>query len=232
MADAADLQVELFQQESSLKYAKIMTAYPMLAGNGVSPPLGDGGEPATVPVGPHAVLYAPPDGQGTSGSWQFIEPSATSLRFLADDIKETIKELRELGRQPLTAQSGNLTVVTTAFAAQKGNAAIQAWALNLKNALENALKFTALWLRTPDFEPKVMIDTDFDLGIGDDDTFTHVLALRSGEEPMISREQVIHEAKRRGILTPDYDGEEDLETLLAELGADQESDELPEQVEA
>lgn len=99
-----------------------------------------------VPVGPKSVLFAPPAGDGTHGEWDFIEPSAASLTFLAKDVEATEKQLRELGRQPLTAQTGNLTVVTTDFAAQKGNSAIQAWCLNLKDALEEALRLTCLWL--------------------------------------------------------------------------------------
>jgi len=216
MQDAAYLQVEHFQQESALKHAKALTAFPMLAGNGVSPPVGDNGKPVPVAVGPASVLFAPanPNG-GSAGSWTFVEPSATSLRFLADDIKETAQSLRELGRQPLTAQSGNLTVVTTAFAAQKGNAAIQAWALNLKDALEQAFVITAKWLKL-EFEPEVKINTDFDLGMGDDDTFAHVLAMGAGDYPLISREATIAEAKRRNILSPEYDGDKDLSVILKE----------------
>lgn len=222
MQDAAFLQVEHFQQESGLKHAKALTAFPMLAGNGVSPPLGDNGNPVSIAVGPGSVLFAPRDPNGgTAGSWSFVEPSATSLRFLADDIKETGQALRELGRQPLTAQSGNLTVVTTAFAAQKGNAAIQAWALNLKDALENALRITGLWLKES-FEAEVLIDTDFDLGMGDDDTFEHVLKMSEGDFPIISREATISEAKRRNILSPEYDGEEDFAVINREQDGDDE----------
>lgn len=211
MEDAADLQIELFQEESALKHIKALTAFPMLAANGVTPPTGEDGQPETVRVSPHTVLYAPPEGvSGNAGHWKFIEPSAQSLKFLADDIKDTIKELRELGRQPLTAQSGNLTVVTTAFAAQKGNSAIQAWAQNLKLALENCVMYTAMWLKA-DLEAEVKIDTDFDLGLGDDDSFEHVLKLR--EKGEISRTATLGEAKRRGILNADYDPEDDLEEI-------------------
>jgi hypothetical protein len=55
------MQIEEFQQESNLKSIKELTAFPMLAGNGVSPPdkRADGSE-VIVPVGPRAVLFAPP----------------------------------------------------------------------------------------------------------------------------------------------------------------------------
>lgn len=216
MRDAADVQIELYQQENGLKNAKTLTAFPMLAGNGVDPVIGEDGQVAPLAVGPRTILYggAATDGQ-TAGSWEFIEPGAQSLKFLADDIKDTIKELRELGRQPLTAQSGNLTVVTTAVAAQKGNAAIQAWALGMKDALERALQLTGMWLQDSS-EATVIVDTDFDLGFGDDESFTHVVTLATGDEPMISREAAIHEAKRRGILDRKYDAEEDFGLLFAQ----------------
>lgn len=220
MRDAAELQIDLYQQENALKNAKTYTAFPMLAGNGVDPVVGDDGVPKPLAIGPKTVLYGgSSDGAGRGGTWEFIEPDASSLQFLASDIKETVNQLRELGRQPLTAQSGNLTVVTTAFAAQKGNAAIQAWAINLKDALERAFEFTAMWLGT-DGDVEVMIDTDFDLGFGDDASFEHVLKMADGEAPLISREAAIHEAKRRGILDPSYDGDEDLDEILRQIEDD------------
>lgn len=221
MRDAADLQVEHYQQESALKHIEELTAFPMLAGNGVSPPIGDNGKPMAVPVGPQAVLYAPPHGDKASGSWNFIEPGSESLNFLLKHIEQTAQELRELGRQPLTAQSGNLTVITTAFAAQKGNSAIQAWALNLKDALERAFALTLMWLKESG-DVEVKIDTDFDLGMGDDDSFEHVMAMASGDDPLISRETAISEAKRRNILSAEFDQEKDELAIIKDMNRDHE----------
>lgn len=219
MRDAAWLQIEHYQQENALKHAKNLTAFPMLSGNGVSPRIGDDGRPEALIVGPATVLYAPAEGQNTgSASWTFVEPSATSLTFLAADIETTAREMRELGRQPLTAQSGNLTVVTTAFAAEKGNSAVAAWAINLKDAMEQALVYTGMWLGLGEVGAEVQIDTDFDVGMGDDETFEQVLALRTAGE--ISREATIHEAKRRGILDKDYDADEDALAILDDIEDD------------
>ena len=216
MRDAADLQIELYQQENGLKNVKNLTAFPMLSGNGIDAELGEDGEPKPLAVGPRTVLYGGAAADGVSaGSWTFVEPGAASLKFLSEDIKDTIKELRELGRQPLTAQSGNLTVVTTAFAAQKGNSAIQAWALNLKDALQRAFLYTAMWLKLAETKVEVLVHTDFDIGLGDDKSFSEIVGMYA--EGIISRLQLIHEAKRRGVIDKDYDPEADLKEILKQM---------------
>lgn len=215
MQDAAFLQIEHYQQETNLKSIKEQAAFPMLAGNGIPQPMSDDNKPVTVPVGPKSVLFAPPPvgGTGSGGSWAYVEPAGTTLTFLAADIKATEDQLRELGRQPLTAQTGNLTVVTTAFAAQKGNSAIQAWCLNLKDALEQALMLTAKWLGD-NSQPEVEVFTDFALDLESDQAPNFLLELRKNKD--ISRKAIIVEAKRRDILSPEYDEEADLTEITNE----------------
>lgn len=227
MQDAAYLQVEHFQQESKLKHASDATAFPMLSGNGVGPPLGPDGKPAALKVGPKVVLYAPATNAGSGvvmGSWTFIEPSGSSLTFLSGEVDKTEARMRELGRQPLTAQSGNLTVVTTVFAASKGNSAVQAWCLNLKDALENAEKLTAMWLGET-VEPEVTVHTDFAIDIESEQAGTVLMAMRTNKD--ISREALITEAKRRDWLSPEYDAEVDLVKILAETPAGEGDQNVP-----
>lgn len=223
MQDAADLQKNLYWNESGLEYAKILTAYPMLAGNGVTPERGPDGKPVPIMAGPGKTVYAPPGKDGNSGgSWTFIEPSATSLTFLASDIKDTQQQLRELGRQPLTAQSGQLTVITTAVAASKSRSAVASWALSLKNALENAFVLTCKWLKIPPnvYDPQVFVFTDFD---DFSDSTADVDALNSARDRGdISRDALIEEYKRRKILRPEYDADEDMKKILAESPGDSE----------
>lgn len=214
MQDAADLQIELFQQESGLKHAKDNTCFAMLSANGVEPDKDAAGNPIKLRIGPDAVLYAPPRDQGTPGSWTFIEPQTTSLKFLADDIEKTKQDLRELGRQPLTAQTGNLTVITTAFAAQKGNSAIQAWALNLKDALEQAFVITNLWLKD-NTSVEVKIDTDFDVGLNDDKGPETLISMRAARD--LSARTLWHEMQRRGTLSPEFDADEEELAIASEV---------------
>jgi hypothetical protein len=205
----ADLQIEHYQQENGLKYARDMTAFPMLAGNGVTPPMDAAGKPERVPVGPRTVLFAPPSGDaGQHGEWTFIEPSASSLTFLAAQVDVTEKQMRELGRQPLVA--AQMTVVQAGMNAQKANSAIQAWALRLKDALEQAFMLTARWLNDS-APPEVTVFTDFEVGMNDDKDVDALNTARGAGD--LSRETYWEEFKRRNILSANFDPDAEQERL-------------------
>jgi hypothetical protein len=218
MADAADLQIELYQEESALKFNKIMGAYSMLAGQGVAPQMDPTGKTVLpVRIGPQRTLYAPPNGNGDSGKWEFVQPDAAVMKFLSDDSDKTINKLRELGRQPLTAQSGNITVITAAAAAGKARSAVGAWALGLKDALEQALVITCKFVSIRDYEPQVSVYTEFDEFAEGKDLEALASARSNGD---ISRKTYWTELKRRSVLSAEFDADVEEKELLAELPSD------------
>lgn len=233
LKDAADLQVELFQQESGLKNVEALAGFPMLTGNGVKPPtkgVGRNAVPETLATGPQTVLYGGIN-DGAAGSWAFIAPPAEILKFLLDHVKETINQLRELGRNPLTAQSGNLTVVTAATAAKKGNSAVQMWAFTLKNTLENALVLTGKWLNVEQsvYDPEVNVFTDFEID-GQEVDVKNLIDMRKDRQ--ISLRTFWHEMQRRGVLSGEFDPDVEetklLDDLLSPEGEDDDlSDDAP-----
>ena len=218
MRDAADLQIDLYQDESALKFIKTMAGYPMLAGNGVKPEKGADGKPMKLAVGPMRVLYSSPDASGSHGEWKFIEPSATSMEFLQKSITETKQDLRELGRQPLTALTGQLTVITTAVAAGKARSAVSAWALALKDALENALEITAKYFGLADYEAQINVFTEFDTLTEGGADLTELGKARDRND--ISQETYWLELKRRKVLSPEFDAEEEKKRLLDSIPSD------------
>lgn len=227
LRDAADLQVTLYQDESSLDHIKRMAAFPMLSANGVTPVKNADGTVKSAPVGPMAVLYAPPSpSSGHPGSWTLLEPAATTLTFLETHNAKTIDQIRELGRNPLTAQAGNLTVITTAVAAQKGNSAVQMWAGALENALCEALMMTSLWLKSDYNDPTVSVFKDFDIdGEGGDAVLTMFTNMRSAGD--ISRTTLWSEMQRRNVLRPEFDADDEEKALLDEMPGDSEIDGNP-----
>lgn len=205
MKDAADVQEKHYQQETNLENVKDRMCFPVLVGMGV-PRKDEQGKEVEIPYGPSTVLFAPVLGEGKHGDWKLLEPSAESMKFLASDLDATERRLRELGRQPLTAQSGNLTVVTTAVAAQKANSAVQAWAWNLKDALEQAFRFTCMWLNDDVSEPDVFVHTDFGIELADGTSMDRIIKMRQARD--LDRQTLWTEAQRRGDLSTDFNPEE------------------------
>lgn len=218
MQDAADLQISLYQDESALQFIKTMSGYPMLAANGMKPQMeADGKTVKKIAVGPRKVLYGIPDGAGNHGTWAYVEPSAQSMQFLKDSIKDTKQDLRELGRQPLTATTGQLTTVTTAVAAGKARSAVSVWALLLKDALENAFVITAKYMGI-NYEAEVVVYDDFD-NLTDNATDLNTLldARKNGD---ISQETFWSELKRRKVLGLEFNDDIERERLLNEIPSD------------
>lgn len=218
MKAAADLQIELYQQESALKYAKILTAFPMLAANGIAPEMeADGKTPKKLRVGPQRVLYSRPDGAtGRVGTWGYVEPNSESLKFLSSDCEKMKQDLRELGKQPLTAQAGNITVITAAVAAGKAKSAVKAWAYKLKDAIENALMLTAKWENVT-YDPLVHVFVDFDEYMEGEDIDA---LLKMREDGDLSQETLYEEMKRRTVLSSNFTSERERQRLLKELPGD------------
>lgn len=210
LRDLAHMEVKLFQMESNLDSIKELTAFPMLAGNGITG-ADDKGAAITVPVGPRAVLFAPMAGDGRHGQWDFLEPSGASLTFLAADIDKYKTEMRDLGMQPLT--SANLTVITTANVAMKAHSSVQAWALLLKDALEQTWKVTAQWLNQK-VEPVVSVHTDFGVDMEAGTELSALVGLQ--KEGIISKRLTFEEHKRRGVLADDADFDEDQKEVATE----------------
>lgn len=227
LQSAAFLQIEHYQQESELKYMRQKTAFAMLAGNGVNPDVGEDGIPKPIPAGPFGVLYAPMDGAGNHGEWTTIEPEGTSTDFCSKEIDKTEAQLRELGRQPLTAQSGNITTITAAFAGDKAHTVIEAWVLNFKDCLENCLKATAEWMRN-EIEPEVSINTDFSLSLKENTGMDSLDKARERND--ISRQTWFDEAKRRGFIGPNRTFEDEDKRIIAEMPADPTEDETKDAV--
>ncbi len=199
----AYMQIDEFQQESNLKSVLDLTCFPMLAGNGVLQETDAEGRAITVPVGPRAVLFAQPNADGKHGEWKFIEPSASSIGALQAHLSFTQKSMKELGLQPLLPQTGNLTATATAVAAAKAHSAVQGWALALKEALEEAMELTALWMGEPDPEIDVQIHTDFGVDLQERTELDTLLKLR--ETGDLSQDTLWLETKRRGVLSDNFD---------------------------
>jgi len=221
MRDAADLQIKLYQAESNLEYTKTVAAFPMLVGEGVAQEyVGQGADKKAkrLVVGPGTVLYAPPNGQGVNGTWKYISPGSAELTFLKADVADIKQDLRELGRQPLTANSGNLTVITTAVAAGKSKSAVKTWGVNLTDTLTLALYYTALWYGLTDYEPSAKVYDEYDDFLDPGADISSLITMAN--QGKLSMETLWSELKRRNLLSKEFNAEKEKLALLAETPED------------
>lgn len=217
MDDVVHLQKKLYQAETNLEFAKLLAASPMLSAKDAKPPTVQvtrvvSGVPmvveeaAPIVVGPKTVLY---------GDWKYVEIDSNALTFLSKDADRLERQMREVGRQPLTSDSGNLTVVTTMFAAQKGNSAVQAWALGLKDGLELAFMYTGMWMNIPNAEPDIAVWTDFSIDLESEAAPEYLRDAQTRN--LISREAYLTEGKRRNYLSAEYSADEDVPKIRKEV---------------
>jgi hypothetical protein len=204
----ADKQIELYRalarQDEILTYA----GSPMLCGTGIQPP--KAGE--TMQVGPKRVLFAPPGVEGKATGWEYVQPNAANLTEIRESVKALVDDIRRLGMQPLTQRSGGVSATASSIEGAKAHSAVQAWALGLKDTLEQAFVFTAQWLREPD-NVEVEVDTDFSVEPYSQPALQELREARKARE--ISRPAYLDGLKRFGVLQPDFDAEDD-EAILAE----------------
>lgn len=202
----ADKQIELYRALSRKDEAFTKAGFPMLTANGLGAPAGD----AKIQVGPGRILYAP----APQASWAYIQPAAENLRELREDIAQTRDDMRRLGMQPMLPKSGGQTATGEAIAGANAHSSVQAWALGLKDVLEQMLAFMAKWLGE---EPSAEVTVHMDLMAGtmSQPGLDALHKARLAKE--ISRRTYLEGLIRFGVLQGDYDIDADEELIAEEM---------------
>ncbi|MGA0564162.1 DUF4055 domain-containing protein [Ancylobacter sp. VNQ12] len=220
LIDLAVMQIELYRAGSNKEQIFTIAGSPMLTANGMAAPEGAG----VIETGPGRVLYAP-GAEGITTSWDYIQPAAANLKEIREDIAEIIADLRRLGMQPMLPRiTGTVTATASGIDAAKAHSTLQAWALALKDALEQAFVFSAAWIAAPRSAPEVSVHTGFAVGLYGAEEVRVLLDAR--KEAQISQETLWDEFQRRGVLGPQFDRGKEEKRLLDEMPGDDEADAL------
>lgn len=113
----------------------------------------------------------------------------------------------------MAQRSGGVTATASSIEGAKAHGTVQAWALGLKDALEQAFVYTAQWLaEAPSAE--VGIHTDF--AGGQPQTIPLDALAKARANLDISREAFLDGLVRFDVLAPGFDAEADAERLALE----------------
>lgn len=222
LLDLAGMQIELYRAMSRKDQILTLAGSPMLVAKGMNPPqpsqvTNAAGTVIDVPapqieVGPGTVLFAPPTMEGVQADWDYIQPDAANITEVRNDVDGIMEDFRRLALQPTTPKSGNMVATGQAIEAAKSHSAVEVWANGLKDALDQALKYTTQWLKIPDTVTAI-VHTDFGLAAGTDESKILGDMQKRG---VISAETERAENARRGILGPEFDEDEEVVRIAAE----------------
>ncbi|HWV41316.1 DUF4055 domain-containing protein [Pseudorhodoplanes sp.] len=183
------------------------SGWPILAGQGVAKP----DDADSITVGPHAVLYAQPSGDGGRPEWELIGPDAALVAEIAKGPERIAEVFSKLALEPTLPRS-NVTATAAGIDNSRAHSAIESWAIALKNALDEGLAFTAKWLQIADVTT-ANVSTDFAALAGGAEE-AKVLA-SAQQRGVISAKTERNELRRRSILGPDAPDDETEEEQIA-----------------
>jgi len=217
LRDLADMQVELFRalsrQEEILTYA----GSPMLSASGVERPQVD-----HMVLGPRMCLFAPPGSDGRHGAYSYIQPDARNLKEIREHVGSIIEDMQRLGMAPTIERDGDVSATEFAIASAKAHSALESWALNLKDAIEQALAFTVPWMNQDDRRAigawPIAVDVHTDFSADVQAAAEANVILTAEKERVISKQTARDELARRGMLGPNFDPVEEDRRLAAAEG--------------
>lgn len=224
LIDLAWMQIELYRAMSRKEQILTLAGSPMLKAKGMVPPAPEpildaqgnktGEKPAPqIEVGPGTVLFAPPAAEGVQSDWDYVQPNASNITEVREDVDGIMEDFRRLALQPTTPKSGNMVATGQAIDAAKSHSAVEVWANGLVDALNQALMYTAQWLKIPDTVTAV-VHTDFGADISGTEESKVIGDMQ--KRGVISAETERAENARRGILGPEFDEEEEVVRIAAE----------------
>jgi hypothetical protein len=144
--------------------------------------------------------------------WDLIGPDAALVEQIAKGPQRIWDDFSKLALQPTIPKAG-VTATASGIDNSRAHSAVEAWALALKNGLDEALAFTAKWLGIAD-TTTANVSTDFAVLTSSP---AEITALASAQQRgVISKQTERSELKRRSILSPDWSEEQETERLAAE----------------
>jgi hypothetical protein len=204
--DLAILNIRWYQSNSTQDHILDYARFPILFGKKIFHETGQ-----DVPFGPSNMIHS----TDSDAELTYVEHQGHAIKAGAESLDKLEERMAALSHEPLLAKrSGNETATRVAIDSAAATSTLQAWAFQFKDALEQCLVFTAKWMNADEKKAgAILINTDYALTISQTD-YDNLVKLRKDGE--LSRTTLWAELTRRGMLGPDFNGEEEMELLQME----------------
>ncbi len=196
LTDLAHLNVAHWQSGSDQRNVLTVSRFPILAASGV---------PADqkVTIGPNNFLTT----EAADGKWYYVEHTGAAIAAGQVDLEALEDQMSTYGAEYMRKKPGDETATGRALDAAEASSYLAATARNFQDCLEQALQFTANWLGL-ESGGSLRVNTDVDIAEADATELDILQKARAQKD--ISRKTFLDELQKRGVLSDDFNQEEDL----------------------
>jgi hypothetical protein len=196
LEDLANLNIAHWQSTSEQRAILTTARFPILA-------LSGGSDEGKLVIGPNKWLWSP----DSQSKFYYVEHTGAAIEAGRKDLESLKDEMSEYGAQFLKKQPGAQTATARALNSAEAISPLQDNVQRFTDALEQCLVITAKWMNVELGEAKVTINTNYSFN---ETNSADIDALKSARMMRdISREALIGEYKRRGILSEDFNADRD-----------------------
>lgn len=203
LEDLVDLNIAHWQSSADQRACLTVARFPLLALTGGTE------EEGKLVVGPNRWLHS----TDAQARFAYIEHSGAAIGVGRTDLLDLQEQMGEYGAEFLRKRPGNATATARALDSAEATSPLQDAIIRFGCALTLALEYTAKWLCLPEGGTATLA-TDFGPETSDQAELNTLSAARAARD--ISRTAYLEELKRRGLLSDEYDIEDDAMLLEQE----------------
>jgi hypothetical protein len=164
-----------------------------------------GADDAAITVGASSAVKLP-----INASMSFVEHSGRAIEAGRQSLADLEERMRQTGAELIVLQPGNVTATKTRSDNEANRSTLQRIVESFEDALDQALMLMSAWVGLPD-GGEVELFKDF--GAASLSDASAELLLKGNQAGKISDQTLTAEWKRRGILSPDLDWDDEQERI-------------------
>ena len=167
-----------------------------------------GADDATITVGASTAVKLP-----MGASMSFVEHSGAAIAAGRQALVDLDEQMRATGAELLVQKPGAVTATQVSSENEANKCALQRIAEAFEDAINQALEYLALWVGEAE-SGEVELFKDYGAGSLSDASAQLLVTMQQGG--IITKATVINEQKRRGVLSPDLNADDELDQVSAE----------------
>lgn len=206
--DLVDLNIAHWQSSSDQRSILTVARFPMLALSGSGTATGD--DTAQIVVGPNQYLVCP----DPQSKFYYVEHSGAAIDSGRQDLQDLESQMASYGAEYLKKKPGAQTATARALDSAEATSPLQDATMRFADAMNLAIEYMGTWLKITDL-PLVEIECEFGENEDNQANLTTLQAARTGRD--ISRKTFLEELVRKGVLSEEFDAEDDASELENEV---------------